>query len=511
MKRKGILVVDYGSQYNELVARRVRQAGVWSEICSFSKAEEQLKSGLVEGIILTGGPKSVYEEGAFPLPECILESGLPVLGICYGFQLLSYTLGGKVGPLAAAEYGNADVISDQDSPLTEGIPANIPVFMSHRDCVISLPDGFVRLAHTSTTPNAIAADHVRKLYGVQFHPEVNDTSFGQKIIENFLFNIVKAPKDWSMDSFIQESVVAIRNKVGDGKVLLALSGGVDSSVCAALLSKAIGRNLVCVFVNHGLLRKNEAQEVQQVFSTFDLDFHYVDASALFFANLKGISEPEAKRKTVGKLFIDVFRDESAKLGAIDYLAQGTIYPDVVESGEGGNSARIKSHHNVGGLPKDIGFKGLVEPLRYLFKDEVRELGLNLGLPESLVWRQPFPGPGLSIRIIGEVTPEKVRIVQDADAILREEVAKAGLARRISQYYVALTNIKTVGVKGDGRSYDYACVIRAVKTIDFMTAKPFKIPFEILTHIADRIVDEVDGINRVMFDCTSKPPATIELE
>ncbi|HBR85763.1 MAG TPA: GMP synthase (glutamine-hydrolyzing) [Firmicutes bacterium] len=511
MRQRGILVVDYGSQYNELVARRVRQAGVYSQICSFKDAEAELASGLVAGVILTGGPMSVYEKGAFPLPDCILKSGLPVLGICYGFQLLSYAQQGRVAPLDSAEYGDTVVFKSGDSPLLDGVPDSFHVFMSHRDCVVTLPAGYQRLAYTAGTPNAIAQDVARKQYGVQFHPEVNDTQYGQRIIENFLFKIVGAKKDWSIDSIISDSVDRIRAQVGDGRVLLGLSGGVDSSVCAALISKAIGQRLSCVFVDHGLLRKNEARDVIATFQNFDLDFHPVDASEKFFHALSGVTDPEAKRKVVGQLFIDTFRDEAKKLGTIDYLAQGTIYPDVVESGQGGNSARIKSHHNVGGLPADIGFKGLVEPLRYLFKDEVRELGRQLGLPDSLVFRQPFPGPGLSIRIIGEVTPEKVRIVQDADQILREEIEKAGLARKISQYYAALSNMRTVGVKGDGRSYDYACVIRAVQTIDFMTAKPFALPFDLLTRIADRIVDEVVGINRVLFDCTSKPPATIEME
>lgn len=511
MRHRGILVIDYGSQYNELVARRVRQAGVYSEICSYQQAERELASGLVEGIILTGGPMSVYEEGAFPLPDCILASGLPVLGICYGFQLLSHYLGGKVGPLASAEYGNTAVKVTASSPLLSGVPRSFNVFMSHRDCVIELPRGFETLAVTAGTPNAIAADEGRHLYGVQFHPEVNDTENGQKIIENFLFEIVRAPRDWSMSSFIDQAVESIRREVGDGQVLLGLSGGVDSSVCAALLSRAIGKRLTCVFVDHGLLRKDEASEVVKTFSKLELNLRYVDASEAFFSALKGVEDPERKRKIVGKLFIDTFNAEAAKLGKVDYLAQGTIYPDVVESGMGGNSARIKSHHNVGGLPADIGFKGLMEPLRYLFKDETRELGLTLGLPADIVFRQPFPGPGLSIRVIGEVTRKKVHIVQEADAILRQEVARAGLDREISQYYVALTDMRTVGVKGDGRSYDYACVIRAVKTIDFMTAKPYRLPFELLTRIADRIVNEVDGINRVLFDCTSKPPATIELQ
>lgn len=512
MKRKGILVIDYGSQYNELVARRIREEGVYSEICSYAKADEAIAGGNVIGIVLTGGPKSVYEKGAFPLPKSVLDSRLPVLGICYGFQLLSYALGGKVGPLTQSEFGQTPVIATQSSPLLEGVPDRFNSFMSHNDCVIDLPEGFVNLAHTAGTPNAIAEDPIRELYGVQFHPEVNDTQYGQLILHNFLFNIVKAPKDWSMANLIAEKVKEIQEQVGPtGRVLLGLSGGVDSSVAAAILSKAIGKRLSCVFVDHGLLRKDEAKQVKAVFSTFDLDFHAVDASQAFYDALKGVTDPEAKRKIIGSLFVKTFQAEAKKLGTIGYLAQGTIYPDVVESGLGGNSAKIKSHHNVGGLPKDIGFKGIVEPLRYLFKDEVRKLGTELGLPESLVWRQPFPGPGLGIRIIGEVTPEKVKIVQEADAIFREEIARVHLDRDISQYYAALTNMRTVGVKGDGRSYEYAVVLRAVKTIDFMTAKPYPIPPDLLFRIADRIVDEVDGVNRVLYDSTSKPPATIEME
>lgn len=512
MQNPGVLVIDYGSQYNELVARRIRDAGVYSEICSFEKAGEELVSGKVKAIVLTGGPHSVYEEGAFPLPKEVLDSRLPVLGICYGFQLLAYASGGKVGPLESSEFGKTEVKNLKPCPLLDGIPEKFNVFMSHRDCVLQVPQGFETVSVTALTPNAIAYDPKRKLYGVQFHPEVNDTDFGQQIIENFLFKIAGLEKNWDMHSFIEMMVKRIQEKIGpNDRVLLGLSGGVDSSVCAAILSKAIGKRLHCVFVNHGLLRYKEAEEVCETFKNFDLNFHYADASDLFFSSLKGVTDPEQKRKIVGKLFIDVFNEEAKKIGAVEYLAQGTIYPDVVESGMGGNSARIKSHHNVGGLPKDIGFKGLIEPLRYLFKDETRKLGLELGLPETLVYRQPFPGPGLSIRVIGEVTQNKVDIVQLADAIFREEVKNAGLQFKISQYYAALTNMKTVGVEGDGRSYDYAVVLRAVKTIDFMTAKAYEIPFDVLTRVADRIVNEVPHVNRVLFDCTSKPPATIELE
>lgn len=512
MREKGILIIDYGSQYNELVARRVRELGVYSELCSFKNVEKYLDDNTL-GIILTGGPKSVYASDAFPLPKIVLEKGLPILGICYGLQLLTYTLGGKVEPLENAEYGNALVtIKDSSSLLLKGIPSSFHVFMSHKDCVTRLPAGFKVTANTKYTPVAVSENKDKKIYGVQFHPEVNNTEYGKQIFKNFLFNIVKAKRNWRIKNIINTQVTEIRNRLGsEEKVLLGLSGGVDSSVTAALLSKAVGKRLHCVFVNHGLLRKNEAQEVFDTFSKMDLNFHYVDASTLFFEKLKGITSPEEKRKTIGALFIQVFNEEAKKIGKIDYLAQGTIYPDVVESGLGGNSEKIKSHHNVGGLPKDIGFKGMIEPLRYLFKDETRKLGSALGLPENIVYRQPFPGPGLGIRIIGEVTPEKVQIVQNADAIFREVVKAAHLDKKISQYYAALTNMKSVGVKGDFRSYDYAVVLRAVNTIDFMTAKPTKISYDILTEIADRIVDEVPNVNRVLFDFTSKPPATIELE
>lgn len=511
--RKEVLVVDYGSQYNQLVARRVRDLGVYSEICSFRDVDEKLSRGDVIGVILTGGPQSAYGKDAFPLPQSILDSKIPVLGICYGFQLISYALGGKVAPLSQSEFGNAEVeVLSQSSPLLKGIPMRFCSFMSHNDSVVKLAPGFRRLGKTASCPNAIASDEERKLYGVQFHPEVNDTQYGEKIFENFLFRIVEAKRDWSMEDFAKEKVESLRREIGpEGRVLLGLSGGVDSSAVAALLSKAIGKRLVCVFVDHGLLRAQEAQEVRKTFSKFDLDFRYVDASKAFFSALKGVVDPEKKRKVIGKLFAQVFQREAEKVKGVAFLAQGTIYPDVVESGLGGHSAKIKSHHNVGGLPKKLGFKGLVEPLRFLFKDEVRKVGRTLGLPPSLVDRQPFPGPGLGIRILGEVTPQKVKIVQRADAILREEVEKAGLEGKIGQWYAALTDAKTVGVEGDGRTYERAVAIRAVKTVDFMTATPYPFPYEVLFRVADRIVDEVEGVNRVFYDCTSKPPATIELE
>lgn len=510
---KKILVVDYGSQYNLLVSRRIREEGVYSEICSFDHVSDALKSGDVIGIVLTGGPHSVYSKDAFELPDEILSANLPVLGICYGFQLMAQCLGGEVQKATKSEFGKVDLtVAPSKSCLFKGLPEKFEVFMSHGDSIKRLPEGFEPLGFTSDCPIAAGQDVKRKLYGVQFHPEVNDTQYGQLIIRNFLFDIVHAERNWSLGDFINDKVNEINMRVGvNERVLLGLSGGVDSAVSAALIAKAVEKRLTCLFIDHGLLRKNEAQEVISAFEHENLDFRYVDASYLFLNALKGITDPEEKRKIIGSLFIETFHNEAKKIGNFDYLAQGTIYPDVVESGAGGNSVKIKSHHNVGGLPSDIGFKGLIEPLNFLFKDEVRKVGMSLGLPESIVYRQPFPGPGLAIRIIGEVTREKVEIVQNADFILREEIKNSGLEHDINQYFVALTNMKTVGVEGDGRSYEYAAVVRTVKTVDFMTAKPFDLSYSLITRVADRIVNEVKGINRVLFDFTSKPPATIELE
>ena len=509
--RKEILVLDYGSQYNQLVCRRVRDEGVYSEICSYKDAPEKLKQGNVIGIILTGGPHSVYESNSFSLPKEVLESKLPVLGICYGFQLLSYYLGGEVKGLNKSEFGNAKVnVINSDSLLLKNIPSSFISFMSHNDSVTKLPSGFIKNAETDSCPNAIASDETRKIYGVQFHPEVNDTEFGQQIIRNFLFEIVKADKNWTMENFIEDKVKEIKEKVKpDEKVLLGLSGGVDSSVTAALLSKAIGKRLTCVFVNHGLLRKNEVKEVIDTFKNFDLDFKYVDASNDFYKALAGVTEPEEKRKIIGKLFVETFRKEADKLGKIDYLAQGTIYPDLIESGTKGKV--IKSHHNVGGLPDHVDFKEIIVPLRDLFKDEVRKVGLELGIPENLVFRQPFPGPGLAIRIIGDITENKLNILREADSIFREEIANANLHKSINQYFAVLTNLRSVGVMGDERTYDYTIALRAVETTDFMTGVWSKIPYEILEKISSRIVNEVKHVNRVVYDITSKPPATIEME
>jgi GMP synthase (glutamine-hydrolysing) len=508
-----IVVLDFGGQYNQLIARRVRQCHVYSEVLPYTTSLETLKDPDILGIIFTGGPNSVYDEKSPHIAKEVFALGKPILGICYGAQLIAYTLGGKVQPSLSREYGKTEISVIKESTIFEGVQKKTNVFMSHGDKVTKLPEGFFVTATSLHCENAAFENETGTIYGTQFHPEVEHSDEGQTMLENFVYKVAKAKPSWKSDSFIQDKIDAIKKQVGDSKVILGLSGGVDSSVTAALISRAIGKNLYCVFVNHGLLRKNEDKEVEEVFGPngkFDLNFIPVDASDLFLEKLKGVIEPEQKRKIIGATFIQVFQDEQDKLTDAEFLAQGTIYPDRIESGLG-ISAKIKSHHNVGGLPKDIRFKGLVEPLKDLFKDEVREVGKKLGLPDELVNRQPFPGPGLGIRIIGDITREKVRIVQEADYIFREEIKKAGLDRNISQYFAALSNMKSVGVMGDSRTYDYAIVLRAVQTDDFMTAKPYPIPYDLLSVISDRIVNEVKGVNRVVYDFTSKPPSTIELE
>lgn len=515
MKNELVIVLDFGGQYNQLVARRVRECNVYCEIYSYRIDIEKIKAMNPKGIILTGGPNSCYEADSPTYTKELFELGIPVLGLCYGAQLMMHVLGGKVTKAEVREYGKTEVLIDKkDSKVFEGVEASTTCWMSHFDYIAQVAPGFEITAHTADCPVAAAENAEKKLYAIQFHPEVLHTVRGKEMLYNFVRGVCECSGDWKMDAFVENAVADIREKVGDGKVLLALSGGVDSSVAAGLLSRAIGKQLTCVFVDHGLLRKNEGDEVEAVFGpegNFDLNFIRVNAQERYYNKLAGVTEPEQKRKIIGEEFIRVFEEEAKKIGAVDFLAQGTIYPDVVESGLGGESAVIKSHHNVGGLPDYVDFKEIIEPLRDLFKDEVRKAGLELGIPEELVFRQPFPGPGLGIRIIGEVTAEKVRIVQDADAIYREEIAKAGLDKEINQYFAALTNMRSVGVMGDERTYDYAVALRAVKTIDFMTAEAAEIPFEVLQKVMSRIINEVKGVNRVFYDLTSKPPGTIEFE
>ena len=513
MSHQLVIVLDFGGQYNQLIARRVRECGVYCEVKPFTTPLEELKKMNPIGFIFTGGPNSVYLDNAPKVDPALFDMGVPVLGICYGCQLMAHTLGGRVTAAqddSAREYGKTETFYDTGCPLFKGLPESGISWMSHGDYMEKVPEGFALAARSKACPNVAIADVKRGFYGVQYHPEVNHTENGLGMIRNFLYEVCGAAGDWTMGDYKRTAIAYLREKVGGGRVLLALSGGVDSSVCAALLAEAVGAQLTCVFVDHGLMRKHEGDEVEAAFKSWAMNFVRVDAETRFLDRLAGVTEPERKRKIIGEEFIRVFEEEARKIGAVDFLAQGTIYPDVIESGAG-DAAVIKSHHNVGGLPECVDFKEIIEPLRLLFKDEVRQLGRELGLPEYLVSRQPFPGPGLAIRVIGDLTKEKLDTLRDADAIYREEIARAGLDGEIGQYFAVLTNTRSVGVMGDGRTYDYTLALRAVTTSDFMTADWARIPYEVLDLISTRIVNEVVGINRICYDVTSKPPATIEWE
>lgn len=511
MNHQMIIVLDFGGQYNQLIARRVRECHVYCEVKPYTTPLEELKAMNPIGFIFTGGPNSVYDENSPHYDPEIFSLGVPVLGICYGCQLMAQMLGGVVTAAqedTAREYGKTKTYYDTACKLFKGLPAEGISWMSHGDYMAKVPEGFSLAAHTDMCPTAAICDEARGFYGVQYHPEVNHTENGIGMIRNFLYEICGAAGDWTMGDYCKTAIAEIRKQVGAGKVLLALSGGVDSSVAAALLAEAVGNQLTCVFVDHGLMRKNEGDEVEAAFSRWDINFVRVDAEQRFLSKLSGVTDPEEKRKIIGEEFIRVFEEEGKKIGSVDYLVQGTIYPDVIESGAGA-AAVIKSHHNVGGLPDYVDFKEIIEPLRMLFKDEVRQLGRELDLPDYLVQRQPFPGPGLAIRIIGDITKEKADTLRDADAIYREEIANAGLDTQISQYFAVLTNMRSVGVMGDGRTYDYTLALRGVTTSDFMTADWARIPYDVLDKISVRIVNEVKGINRIVYDITSKPPATVE--
>lgn len=512
MKNQFVLILDFGGQYNQLIARRVRECNVFCEVKPYTMSIDEIKEKNPVGIIFTGGPNSVYDEKSPHISKEVFELGVPVLGICYGCQIMAYTLGGTVTSAnSKSEYGKTEVTLDTASKLFKGVNKEEICWMSHTDYVSQVPEGFKVTATSSTCPTAAMECPEKNFYAVQFHPEVNHTPNGRTMLKNFLYDVCGCTGDWVMKNYIEEQIKAIREKVGDGKALCALSGGVDSSVVAALVSKAIGKQLTCVFVDHGLMRKNEGDEVEHVFDGFfDSNFVRVNAKDRFLDKLKGVKDPEKKRKIIGEEFIRVFEDEAKKIGKVDFLVQGTIYPDVIESGLG-DSAVIKSHHNVGGLPSVVDFKELIEPLRLLFKDEVRQMGTELGLPDYIVWRQPFPGPGLGIRVIGEVTEDKLEILRDADAIFREEIKNAGLDRSINQYFAVITDLRSVGVMGDGRTYDYTIALRGVTTTDFMTADWARIPYDVLDRVSVRIVNEVKHVNRVCYDITSKPPATIEFE
>lgn len=510
MAHQLVLVLDFGGQYNQLIARRVRDTGVYCEVHPYSIPLKEIKNRAPIGIIFTGGLNSVYADNSPLIDPALFEMGIPVLGICYGDQVMAHLLGGHVTSPDSREYGRTEAVFDTSCPLFQGLPEKAVTWMSHVDYIDKLPDGFRGTASTESTPYAAMEHAEKKLYGLQFHPEVLHTENGISILKSFIFGVCGAVGDWSMKDYAETTIREIREKVGGGKVLLALSGGVDSSVVASLLSKAVGGQLTCIFVDTGLMRKNEGDEVEAAFGNSGMNFVRVNAEERFLARLDGVTDPETKRKIIGEEFIRIFEEESKKIGAVDYLAQGTIYPDVIESGTG-DAAVIKSHHNVGGLPDFVDFKEIIEPLRLLFKDEVRGLGEELGIPSYLVWRQPFPGPGLGIRVIGALTKDKLDLLREVDWIFREEIANAGLDRDIHQYFAVLTDMRSVGVMGDERTYDYTIALRGVTTTDFMTADWARIRYDVLEASSGRIVNEVRGVNRIVYDITSKPPATIEWE
>jgi len=513
MEHQLVIVLDFGGQYNQLIARRVRECSVYCEVLPYRTKLSEIREKNPIGIIFTGGANSVYMQGSPSVDTEIFNWGIPILGICYGCQFMAHSLGGLVTEAqadTAREYGRTQTNYDTKCRIFKGLPEVGISWMSHGDYMAKVPEGFSLVAHTDACPNAAIADEARGFYGVQYHPEVNHTEHGITMLRNFLYEVCGAKGDWTMHDYCKTTISDLREKVGNGKVLLALSGGVDSSVAAALLAEAVGSQLTCVFVDHGLMRKDEGDEVEAAFSKWNIQFIRVNAEQRFLDKLAGISDPETKRKIIGEEFIRVFEEEGKKIGSVDYLVQGTIYPDVIESGAG-DAAVIKSHHNVGGLPDFVDFKEIIEPLRLLFKDEVRALGRELGLADYLVMRQPFPGPGLAIRVIGDITKEKLDLLREADAIYREEIANAGLDRSINQYFAVLTNTRSVGVMGDGRTYDYTLALRAVTTSDFMTADWARIPYEVLDKVSVRIVNEVSNVSRIVYDITSKPPATIEWE